>query len=41
MARPKAIAPARRFHISGQSVVTVDDEDFYLGQHVCAEAIAR
>jgi hypothetical protein len=41
MARPKAIAPARRFHLSGQDVVTIDGKDFYLGKHDSAEAIVR
>jgi len=41
MARPKSQAPARRYHISGQSVVTVDGCDFYLGKHDTAESIAR
>ena len=41
MARPKAKAPARRYHIRGQSVVTIDGKDFYLGKHDSPEAIAR
>jgi hypothetical protein len=41
MARPKAKAPARRYHISGQSVVTIDGRDFYLGKHDSPESIAR
>ncbi len=41
MARPKAKAPARRYHISGQSVVTIDGRDFYLGMHDSSESIAR
>ncbi len=28
MARPKAKAPARRYHLSGQSIVTIDGKDF-------------
>ena len=40
MARPKAKAPARRYHISGQSVVT-DGKDYYLGKHDSLESIAR
>lgn len=41
MARPKAKAPARRYHLSGQSVVTIDGRDFYLGTHDSPEALAR
>ena len=41
MARPKAIAPARRYHISGQSVVTLDGKDYYLGTHDSPESLAR
>jgi integrase len=41
MARPKAKAPERRYHISGQSVVTIDRKDFYLGIHDSPESIAR
>ncbi|KAA5546028.1 tyrosine-type recombinase/integrase [Roseiconus nitratireducens] len=41
MARPKAKAPARRYHISGQSVVTIAGRDFYLGKHDSPESIAR
>ena len=41
MARPKAKAPARRYHLSGQSVVTLDGKDFYLGPHDSPESIAR
>ncbi len=41
MARPKAQAPARRYHISGQSVVTIAGRDFYLGPHDSPESIAR
>lgn len=41
MARPKAKAPERRYHISGQSVVTIDRKDFYLGKHDSPESIAR
>lgn len=41
MARPKAKAPARRYHLSGQSVVTFDGKDFYLGKHDSPESIAR
>src|SRR6056297_2264685 len=41
MARPKAKAPARRYHISGQSVVTIAGRDFYLGPHDSPESIAR
>ena len=29
MPRPKAKARSRRFHVSGQSVVTLDGKDFY------------
>ncbi len=41
MARPKLQAPARRYHLSGQSVVTLGGRDFYLGPHDSPEAIAR
>lgn len=41
MPRPRAKAPKRRYHISGQSVVTVNGRDFYLGQHDSPESIAR
>lgn len=41
MARPKAKAPSLRYHLSGQSVVTVDGRDFYLGKHDSPESIAR
>jgi len=33
LAGPKAKAPARRYHNSGQSVVTIDGKDYYLGKH--------
>lgn len=41
MARPKAKAPARRYHLSGQSVVTIAGRDYYLGKHDSPESIAR
>jgi integrase len=41
MARPKSKAPALRYHISGQSVVTIGGRDFYLGPHESPEAFAR
>lgn len=41
MARPKAKAPNRRYHISGQSVVTIGGRDIYLGLHDSPESIAR
>lgn len=41
MARPKAKAPARSYHISGQSIVRIDGRDFYLGKHDSPESIAR
>lgn len=41
MARPKAKAPARRYHISGQSVTTINGRDYYLGKHDSPESIAR
>jgi integrase len=41
MARPKAKAPSLRYHISGQSVVTIDGKDFYLGKHDSPESLAR
>jgi integrase len=41
MARPKAQAPSRRYHISGQSVCTIDGRDFYLGKHDSPESLAR
>lgn len=41
MARPKAKAPARRYHLCGQSVVTIAGCDFYLGPLDSPESIAR
>ncbi|HUG70770.1 MAG TPA: site-specific integrase, partial [Pirellulaceae bacterium] len=41
MARPKAKAPARQYHISGQSVVRISGRDIYLGKHDSPESIAR
>jgi len=41
MSKPKSKAPARRFHLSGQSVVTIGGRDFYLGPHDSPESIAR
>jgi len=41
MPRPKAKAPARQYHISGQSVVRIAGRDFYLGPHDSPESIAR
>jgi hypothetical protein len=41
MARPKSKAPQRRYHLSGQSVVTIDGKDYYLGTHDSPESIAR
>ncbi len=41
MARPKSKAPARRYHLSGQSIVTIGGRDFYLGLHDSPESIAR
>jgi integrase len=41
MARPKAKAPARTFHISGQSIVRINGKDYYLGKHDSPESIAR
>jgi len=41
MARPKAKAPALRYHMSGQSVVTLDGRDYYLGKHDSPESLAR
>ena len=41
MPRQKAKAPARRYHISGQSIVTLNGRDFYLGPHDSPESIAR
>ncbi len=41
MARPKAKAPSLRYHLSGQSVVTIDGRDYYLGKHDSPESLAR
>lgn len=41
MARPKAKAPSLRYHLSGQSVVTIDGKDYYLGKHDSPESLAR
>ena len=40
MARPKAKAPQRRYHLSGQSVVTLDGKEFYLGRYDLPKSIA-
>ncbi len=41
MGRTKALIPERRYHVSGQSVVTIDGKNFYLGPHDEALTIAR
>jgi len=41
MARPKSDAPRIQAHISGQSVVRLDGQDYYLGKHGSPEAHAR
>ncbi len=41
MARPKAKAPARSYHLSGQSIVRINGQDFYLGKHDSPESIAH
>jgi hypothetical protein len=41
IARAKAQVPARRIHVSGQSVVTIDGTNFYLGPHNEAKTLAR
>ena len=41
MGRSKARVPDRRYHISGQSVVTIDGKNFYLGPHNEALTVAR
>ncbi len=41
MASTKAKAPALPYHLSGQSVVTIDGRDFYLGKHDTPESFAR
>ena len=41
MARPKAEQPSLRYHISGQSIVTIQGRTFYLGKHNSPEALAR
>jgi integrase len=41
MPRPKNSAPSIRYHISGQSIVTLGGRTFYLGKHGSSEAIAR
>ena len=41
MGRKKAIVPERRYHVSGQSVVTIDGKNFYLGPHNEALTVAR
>ena len=41
MSRPKAKVPQRRYHISGQSVVSIDGKDFYLGKHDSAESVVK
>ncbi|HUP78939.1 MAG TPA: site-specific integrase, partial [Pirellula sp.] len=41
MARPKSDAPRIQAHISGQSVVRINGQDYYLGKHGSPEAHAR
>jgi integrase len=41
MPRPKAKAPSLRYHLSGQSVTTIDGKDYYLGKHDSPESLAR
>ncbi len=41
MARPKSSAPSLRYHLSGQSVCTIDGKDFYLGKHNSPKALAK
>lgn len=41
MARPKAQVPSLRFHVSGQSVVTINGRDIYLGKHDTPQSLAR
>ncbi len=41
MARPKAMVPALRFHISGQSVCEIQGTAYYLGPHGSPESLAR
>ena len=41
MARPKALVPKLRYHLSGQSVVTILGRDFYVGPHNSPESLAR
>ena len=41
MGRAKALIPDRRYHVSGQSVVTISGKNFYLGPHDEALTIAR
>lgn len=41
MARPKSDAPRIQAHISGQSVVRVNGQDYYLGKHNSPESHAR
>jgi integrase len=41
MGRTKALIPERRYHVSGQSVVTIDGKNFYLGPHNESLTIAR
>lgn len=40
MPKPNAKAPARRFHLSGNSVVTLCGRGIYLGPHDSPESIA-
>ncbi len=41
MARSKSSQPSIRYHISGQSVCTIQGRDFYLGKHGTPESLAR
>ena len=41
MSRPRSKVPQLRYHISGQSVVSIDGKDFYLGKHESAESVVK
>jgi hypothetical protein len=41
MGRTKSKVPALRCHISGNSVVTICERDFYLGKHNSVKSLAR
>lgn len=41
MPRPKALVPALRFHVSGQSICEINGTTYYLGKADSPESLAR